>query len=297
MSKKRSKRVAKRTKPTRSRTSKMSPRAAVAVATNARKPVKERLAAMGTTIQEICADDDKLQAMLNLLRDTTEPTAVRLAAMQALQAASFSVVKFESCRPDYLAALRAVATDPDAEIRQRALGHLAREKDGFAQQRLLAGLQEPEKALVSPEKALQLLSYDIHAEAYSAARKIVSNPPNPAARREALRLLAADAASRPVFEQILRNKKEAPDVRQLSASALQALAPESLQTHARAILLDNSEPDALRTTSLTALTQFGDEADVSKDEKLMKGISSLRRGGASSTLKRGAQRFMAKYGR
>jgi len=30
-------------------------------------------------------------------------------------------------------------------------------------------LQDPAKALVTPKKALQLLSYDVHADAYTAA--------------------------------------------------------------------------------------------------------------------------------
>ena len=132
-----------------------------------------------------------------MLKDTQSPQAVRLAALKALQSASFSVVKFTPCRPEYLAALRSLIDDPDPEVRQRVLGILAREQDGYTQQRLLEGLQQPEKALVSPEKALQLLSYDIHADAYPVAREIASKPPNPAAKREALRLLAADAASAP----------------------------------------------------------------------------------------------------
>ena len=74
-----------------------------------------------------------------------------------------------------------------------ALGILMRDKDGFAQKKLLDGLKDPAKALVPPEKALQLLSYDVHADAYEVARDIVKKPPNDDAKREALRLLAADA--------------------------------------------------------------------------------------------------------
>ncbi|MCP3418595.1 hypothetical protein NLM16_31245 [Bradyrhizobium brasilense] len=52
-----------------------------------------------------------------------------------------------------------------------------REKNGYAQKTLLEGLKNP-KALLPPEKALQLLSYDVHAEAYSAERDILKKPPN-----------------------------------------------------------------------------------------------------------------------
>jgi hypothetical protein len=273
----------------------MSPSAAVTVATNSRKPVKERIAAMANVTQAVCESDNKLQALLKVLRNTNEPTPVRLAALQALQAASFVVVQFESRRADYLATLRAVATDPDPELRQRVLGLLAREKDGFAQQRLLEGLQQPEKALVPPEKALQLLSYDVHAEAYPVARMIVNNPPNEGAKREALRLLAADASSKPLFERILNDKEETREIRQLSASALQAIAPEAMQTHARELLLDSKEYDDIQATSLTALTQFGSTAKVGQDEELLKRVGSLK-SAASNKLKRSARRFLAKYG-
>jgi hypothetical protein len=171
---------------------------------------------------------------------------------------------------------------------------LAREKDGFAQERLLEGLEDPAKALLPPEKALQLLTYDVHAAAYPVARQIANHPPNPTAKREALRLLAADAASKPMFEQILRDKNERVDIRQVSASALQAIAPKALQTHAREILLDTSEPRELQATSLTALTQFGDAAEVGTDEKLLKRVAALK-GAKAPKVKQGAQRFLAKY--
>jgi hypothetical protein len=268
----------------------------MSVATSKSKPIKERVAALAEVPLAVCESDKDLQATLNVLRNQDEPIEVRLAALQSLQAASFSVVAFESCRADYIAALRKVATDPDPELRQRVLGILAREKDGFVQKKLLEGLKNPTKALVPAEKALQLLSYDIHSEAYSVARKIVENPPNEDAKLEALRLLAADAKSAPVFEKLLRDKNENAEIRQISAAALQALKPERLQSNARAILLDDSDHDDIKATSLTALTQFGDAEAVAKDETLKKQVGKIsEKGGAK--VKRSARHFMSKYGR
>src|SRR4051812_35998245 len=102
MSKKRSKRVAKRPK------SAPALRAAIAVATSAKNPVKARVAAMAQASRVVCEDDQNLQAVLKVLRSTDEPTPVRLAALQAMQAASFSSPQFESCRADYLATLRSI---------------------------------------------------------------------------------------------------------------------------------------------------------------------------------------------
>ncbi len=272
-----------------------STRAAMSVATSGRGAVTERVAALAEVPLAVCESDKHLQAVLGVVRNKEEPVEVRLAAMDTLAAAAFSVIKFESCRQDYIATLREVAQDPNPEIRESALGLLAGQKDGFAQKKLLEGLKDPEKALVPPEKALQLLSYDVHAEAYSVARDIVEKPPNADAKREALRLLAADATSAPLFEKLLRDKGELREIRQISASALHALNPGKLQTHARAMLLDTSEYDDIQATSLTALTQFGDDAAVAKDEPLLKSVSRFSVGKASPKYKQSARQFLSKY--
>lgn len=285
-----------RKRPTSGSKSSKSAKAAKSAASGAKQTVKQRVAAIAERPLEVCDSDRKLQKMLDVLRDQNEKVPVRLAALQSLQAASFSVVAFESCRADYLATLREVAEDPDPELRQRVLGMLAREKDGFAQLKLIEGLEDPSKALVAPEKALQLLSYDVHAEAYAVARDIIAKPPNEDARREALRLLAADATAAPVFEKLLRDKDEQAEIRQLSASALQALKPDKLQTAAREILLDASDYDEIKATSLTAMTQFGDAAAVANDEELRNTVDEMS-AEASPKVKQTAKRFNLKYSR
>jgi len=274
---------------------KRTPRAAFAVATNEKKSTAERAKAFVEAPLATIKSDDTLQASLNVLRDRKQPIKVRLAALQSLQAATFAVLEFEPHREDYFATLRELVDDPDEELRQRVLGILAREKDGYVQQRLLEGLQDKSKALVPPEKALQLLSYDVHAEAYPVAREILNAPPNPEAKREALRLLSADAKSAPVFEKLLRDKDEDRDIRQLSAAALQAVQPKRFQEQARELVLDKKEYDDIQATALTALTQFGDEKAVTKDEKLMKRVDELGKG-KSAKVKKPAKQFLSRYG-
>jgi hypothetical protein len=274
-----------------------SARAALSIATSARRTVKQRVAAMAEAPLAVCESDKDLQKMLDVLRNKDEPIKVRLAALQSLGAAAFSVVAFESCRGDYLATLRQVADDPDPELRQRVLGILMREKDGFAQKKLLEGLKNPDKALVPPEKALQLLSYDVHAEAYAAARAILAKPPNNDARREALRLLAADATSAPLFDKLLRDKNELREIRQIAASALHALNPAKLQERAREIILDKSDYDDIKATSLMALATFGDDEALGKDKELLNSVDRFGAGKAPSKYKQGARRFLRKFGR
>ncbi|HZN06173.1 MAG TPA: hypothetical protein VFB65_05290 [Pyrinomonadaceae bacterium] len=273
---------------------KRSAKAAFAVATNEKKPAQERARAFVEAPLAVTESDENLQASLSVLRDQKQPIKVRLAALQSLQAASFSVIEFESAREDYFATLREVIDDPNEELRQRTLGILAREKDAYAQKRLLEGLQNPDAALVSPEKALQLLSYDVHAEAYPIARAIVNKPPNPEAKREALRLLSADAGSAPMFEKLLRDKNEHREIRQMSAAALQSVQPEKFAQQAREMLLDKNEFDDIQATALTALTQFADEEEVANDEKLMKRVDQLGKG-KSAKVKKPARQFLTRY--
>jgi hypothetical protein len=235
-----------------------------------------------------------LISLIATLKDKGKPIQQRYAVLQALGAAQFASPEFGSIQGDYTAALREVSTDPNAELRQRALGILAREKDGFAQEKLLDGLKNPAEALVPPEKALQLLGNDIHAEGYAAARQILKNPPNPTARREALRLLATDASAAPTFEKLLQDKNELSEVRQLSAAALHSLKPEKLQQQARNILLDQSDYKEIQEVSLTALTNFG-KSDLAKDSQLMKRVNQMSTSGTAD-VKKTARRFLARYG-
>jgi hypothetical protein len=268
----------------------------LSVAFSAKQPLKQRVAALTQAPLAVCESDNNLQSVLGLLRDTEEPAEVRLAAMDTLATAAFSVLAFEPCRNDYIAALRDVSQDPDAKIRESALGLLVGEKDAYAQKKLVEGLKKPEKALVPPEKALQFLGSDIHAESYAVARDILSKPPSELAKREALRLLSADASSAPLFEKLLRDKNERREIRQLSASALHGINPQKLQAHARELLLDDSDYDDIRATSLAAVKQFGNQEAVANDTELMQHVDRMSKD-AAPKYKKSAKQFLDKYAR
>ena len=269
-----------------------------ATAVESKNSLKTRIAALTSLGWNIVESRDKMRAVLAVVRDVQQPRDLRLAALAVVQSATFAPSRFAPFRPDYLSTLRMVARGADAEMRQRALGFLAREHDAHTQEALIAGLENPEQALVAPEKALQLLSYDVHAEAYRVARAIVRNPPNADARREALRLLAADAVSAPTFEKLLKDKMESFDIRQLAASALNQLAPHRLQACARDITLDDAEPADIKSVSLTALSNFGDATAIGKDDALHAYTDNLGQArGGSAGLKRAAKNFAAQHKR
>lgn len=268
--------------------------AGLAAATNSKNPVNHRIAALQTLPPSVYNTGDALDSMMKILASTDEPMKMRLAALQSLGSAAFSSEAFPAARADYIATLRKVSSDPDPELRSRVLGILSREKDGYAQTKLLKGLQDPAQALVAPEKALQLLGNDVHADAYKVARTIAGAPPNPAARREALRLLAGDTASAPMLETVLRDKAEPTDVRQICASALHAINPVKLQQTAREILMDKTDNAEVHQTCLTALTHFGGPA-VADDKALVTRISKMS-GTAKTGVQKSARQFLEKYG-
>lgn len=268
----------------------------VATATDDATTDKDRLIAMRRTASQVLDSVKNFKAVLRVLLDKDEQSQLRLAALQSLQASTFRVVEFEPYRSDYISSLRSLIGDPDAEIRQRVLGFLAREKDGPTQKRLLAGLEKPEKALVPPEKALQLLSYDVHSDAYPVARKIVKMPPNGAARLEALRLLAADASSSSLFEKLLLDKSQPSEVRQMCAAALQGSKPKKFQDYARKLALDPDEDEDVRAQSLAGLTHLGDAASLSGDVELQKEAEKLK-AHAPAKIKKVARGFLTKYGK
>jgi hypothetical protein len=270
-------------------------RNALAVAMDSKRSTSQRVAALASAPLAVSGSETDLQRVLKLLANPNESMEVRLAALDSLQTASFDATTFSSIHRDYIATLRKVAEYPNQELCQRVLGILMREKDGFAQKKLLDGLRNPAKALLPPEKALQLLSYDVHAEAYSAARAVLKKPPNDEAKREALRLLAADAKSAPIFEKVLRDKKELRENRQIAASALHSLNPDKLQQQARKILLDKSDYSDIKATSLTALEQFGDDGSLAKDKALLQSVNRFKDTKVSAKYKQTARRFLNKY--
>jgi hypothetical protein len=236
--------------------------------------------------------DESINLLLELLKGKTEPRAVRLAALQVLQMLAFISPLFMSKRPEFFAALRSIVDDPDTQVRQAAIEILALEKDEYVQRRLNEGLDDPSSALVNPAKAIQLLGQDVHAELYPRLREIVQNPPSPAAREEAVRLLAGDPDSKSLLVELLRNKEEVLKIRTLSAVALQSLDPAEFTEQAKQIVIDDTEDYRLRLTGLSGLTHSADRPSLIRDLEFDEGVERLRKKSTSKKLKNAAARYL-----
>lgn len=251
-------------------------------------------AALRSISMEVGKRHDLLDLVIGLLRDSGEPGVVRRTALQVLKQSSFRASVFNPKRPEYLAALRTVIDDQDASLRQQALETLAQEKDEYAQRRLLEGLTDPSEALIPPENAVQLLGYDIHAGHYPILREMVQDPPSPEAKQEAVRLLAADPTSKELLADLLRDKGESREVRNISASGLRSLAPVEFEQQAREIVLDDDEHDDLQATAIDALTLFADQEVLSQDTELSERIEQLREQSPSEKVVRTADKFISR---
>lgn len=267
----------------------------MAKAVGLKAKLSSRLNAIAQVGPDVTRSTQSFGQVCEILQDQAANPALRGQALSNIQAATFDPVAFAKYRALYLSVLRQLRTDPDPEIRQRVFGLLAREQDSDTQSLLLEGLEDPSKAQLSPEKALQLLSYDPHAGAYEVARKIAQRPPNDLARREALRVLAADGNSVEFFAGVVADRSESADVRQIAASALNHLAPKRMQKIARNMAMDDSESDDARAFGLTALAHFGESSELASDAALQEKVENIALATGNASLRAAAKGFKSRY--
>jgi hypothetical protein len=256
-----------------------------------------RAAASQVISLDIESDPDVIDRLLELLADASRPVDVRLEVLNLLQAISFRLPLFPDKRAGYLETLRSLVEDADAGLRRRVIGILAREKDEYVQRRLIDGLQGRERPLVPAAKAIQFLGYDVHADYFPMLREIIERPPSQAAKKEAVRVLAADPSSADLLLSILKDKQERPDIRRLAAIALQSIRPEMFEEEARRIVMDDDEHDQLRAMSVTALNHFAEPGALAEDRELTDRVGQLRQETSSRQLRQATAGYIAKQQR
>ncbi len=235
--------------------------------------------------------DTRVPELLATLRDRKEATSVRAAALQVLGALDFLGPRFAPFRADYKQALRDLATDPRTTLRESAIELLAIDRDPYAQDLLVRGLETPEEAVVSDARALQFLGYDDHADHAPLARKVYRRATG-AAREEALRMLATDPTSERLFSRLLKDKSEKSSVRRLSASGLQSLNPQAFERAARRIVADDDDFNEIRATTLAALAHGREARDQPADPTFVDTVQKLTDSTRSSALRSSSRRFL-----
>lgn len=235
--------------------------------------------------------EEQVAELLATLQNRDEPVGDRTAALDALAALDFLGPRFAPFRAAYKEALRDVATDQPRELREQALELLAIDRDPYAQELLVQGLQEPKEALVPEAKAIQLLGYDDHAEVVPLVREVYERATG-AAREEALRVLASDPESERLFTRLLKDKSEKRSIRQLSASGLQSLNPEAFDKTARKIVADEDDYNDIRATALAALAHGREARETPVDPKLVETVQKVGESTRSRSIRSAARRFL-----
>jgi hypothetical protein len=258
-----------------------------------RKRYEAQLAKAATGAEESAGAplEERVADLLASLRNRDEPVARRTAALDALAALDFLGPRFAPFRAGYKEALRDVATDEPRELRAQALELLAIDRDPYAQELLVRGLQEPKNALVSEAQAIQLLGYDDHAEVVPLVREVYERATG-AAREEALRVLATDPDSEQLLTRLLEDKSEKRSIRQLSASGLQSLNPEAFDRTAQKIVADDDDYNDIRATALAALAHGREARETPVDMKLVESVQKLGESTRSQSVRSAARRFL-----
>lgn len=237
------------------------------------------------------ADDAALVTTLIDLVGSEAPIAVRTAALQVLRAADFHFAGFRTNRPRYLDALRTASTADDTNLRLRALGVLAREKDARTQRKLVDGLRDPKKALVKPDKALQLLAYDTKGDWQDVVTEYADARGEAPERLQALRILAADASNEPRFEKILKDRKEPVAARRIALAALHAMQSTTLAGAAARVVGDAKESEELRQACLVAASLGKPNAELEASAR------KLHRTAKSKGMRNAARQYLDKASR
>ena len=246
----------------------MGTREVVAAIKDGNRTPQERVRLIETASAGAVTKPSLMQAFIKILGDPEANDSVRLAALNALRTNTFSAIEFRRYEADYREALRSAATDDDANLRSAAMEPLALAGDEYVQRLLVEGLENPDEALVPPQRAVQLIGYDVHAEHYPILRDIATTTKRPTLRRSALRLLAADSDAADLFADIAADKDEDPTARSTSAIALQSLSPGQFQEVARDVLLDDDDNDEVRATIVNAIAHQDSEPDAAVERKV-----------------------------
>lgn len=236
--------------------------------------------------------DENLNELIEILADNAKPLAERKKALLVLQVASLQGPRFSPYQTDFMAALRAASEATEFDLRVRVLEILCLDKDRTTQKRLIEGLDDPAREQVPPEKALQFLSFDVHAGVFPIARRVAGDPPNDLAQHEALRILAGDPESVGLFASTFEDSAEDLVARRLSLVGLKSLDPERFIQSAKKVAADGGSDEDVRTMALLGLVQSSTDPE---DVELLDLAEALLEDEASSpSMQRSARALAAR---
>jgi hypothetical protein len=186
--------------------------------------------------------------------EPTTPLRLRDAALEAIETLMVSSSTRHRRMEEILDVLRQIAVEEEElSIRRRALGILASEGDETARRLLLDEIRQRAAAALPVAELITLLGRRLDAESYPVLHGVMIDPPDQAARIEAIRLLGGYAESQPVIVQFYQDPSEPARVRYVAMSSLFANLPDRFPEYSIPVLLDERAGDDLRTFAIDAV--------------------------------------------
>ncbi|MBB2701063.1 UNVERIFIED_ORG: hypothetical protein GGI66_005777 [Rhizobium esperanzae] len=234
--------------------------------------------------------DVSIRTLLNVAGDETLDASARKAALNKLGAAEFQPSEFADFHAEYIALLRRLAVDPNRDIRIAALDRLTLTGDVEAQKLLREGLENIRKPLVSAAKAIQLLARDDHGGSLSVFRALATEATGQV-REQALRALAADQRSVPLFEKIVADKEEKTRIREIAAMNLKSTSIKRFADAARKLVLDDEEDDRLKAAAVSAIAHTSEAVGKVASKTFVNALENLGSATKSRALKSSINRL------
>ena len=269
----------------------------VRVARNLRESGGIRAEALGKLFPYLQADTALVGDILSWVRDADTPQPLRKAALDTTRGFANSFLGMVQAREQILSTMRRLTADADPEFREAAFALLCGHGDSYAQKLLAAGLEDPTRALLPPEKSVALLGLSLHGDFYPTLYKVMLSPPNAATRLECIRLLGGYKEAQPTILGYLQGRQEPEDVRLAAAGTLNANAPEKFADYVGPVVADEDSPENVRLYGIQAeLLRRGESADSERrrPDEFDRVVRELSVASSSDLVRRSARGYVEK---
>ena len=179
------------------------------------EPPEIRAMALDKIVRSVPGDDRLRQLQQDWLGNPQAPRVLRLQALAVEANLQFSSMNTPELYQKLL-------DDPELAIKIFAYTRLVIHGDARAQQRLIGGLESPDKAGIPAPTAIGILSMALKKEYYPAVYKVLQQTKDEATRLEAIRALGFYPEARPALIVISRDDKEKEVHREAALGALYA---------------------------------------------------------------------------
>lgn len=219
----------------------------ISVVADAQEPPEIRAAALDRVVEYVPNDERLVRLVNEWLGNPRETPVLRRAALRTDSTLAFEHMHITDVH-------RKMLDDPDPEFRVYAFSRLVPNGDARAQQKLIAGLENPESASVPAPVAITILSTAPKIEAFPALLNVVQRTGDEAARLEAIRVLGSYEPARKTLVAISRSASEKTEARAAALGALYAADRDNIVQYALPIVSAADVSPDLQTLAIQMTT-------------------------------------------